>query len=102
MCPPQITSRSRAAVNKLSGSMRVPLLHQVEHPGKGRLEFQRLLDLICGDKRILTVFQKARALVFTNEPNECWSICLPVLWKSFEVFKDSVQAILGEQRYCVF
>src|ERR1044072_6658636 len=90
MCPPQITPRGcELGTIKLSGT-GVPLLHQIEHSGKSRLEFQCLFDLICGDIGIFPVFQRAQALMFTHEPNKCWSICLPVLRKAFEVLKDTI------------
>src|ERR1700733_1528725 len=77
------------------------LLHQIEHAGKRFLELQCLLDLVCGDIGILSVFKKTRALVFTNKLNECGCICLPIFRKPLEILKDSIEAVLGEQRYCI-
>ena len=48
----------------------VDSLHLVEHVGEGRLELERLLDLVGADVRILAVFQEARALVLANELDE--------------------------------
>src|SRR2546430_9283104 len=77
------------------------LLHQVKHFGELRFELQTLLNFVCCCVGILTVFQKARTLVFAKEVDECWHVRLPVLGKAFKVLKDCVHSDLFEQGYCI-
>src|SRR5436305_6508741 len=78
------------------------LLHQVEHFGKLRFELQTLLNFVCCCIGILTVFQKARTLVFAKEVDECWYVRLPVLGKAFKVLEDCVYSDLFKQGYGIF
>src|SRR4030081_1111868 len=77
------------------------LLHQVKHFRKLRFELQCLLNLVCCRVWILSVLQKARALVFTNELDESWYVRLPVLGKTFKVLENCVHADLFEKGYCI-
>src|SRR6266513_1795680 len=77
------------------------LLHQVKHFGELRFELQTLLNFVCCCVGILTVFQKARTLVFAKEVDECWYVRFPVLGKAFKVFENCVHSDLFEQGYCV-
>src|SRR5262245_36868941 len=55
-------------------TLKVPSLHLVEHVLEGRLEPERLLDLVGAYIRILAVFQEARALVLPHELDERRSV----------------------------
>src|SRR5215472_2157331 len=66
------------------------LLHEVEHFAERRLELQRFLDFVSCHVRVFTVFQKAGALVFPDELDECWDIGFPVFGKTFKVLKNRV------------
>ena len=68
-----------------NSSVAKHLLHLVEHVGEGRLQPQRLLDLIGRDVGVLAVLQEARALVLANELDERLGVVLPVLGEAFEV-----------------
>src|SRR6476620_7905122 len=37
--------------------------------------------------------------MLANEPDKCFRIRFPILWKPFEVFKDRIQARGGKDRY---
>jgi hypothetical protein len=73
-------------------------LHLVEHGRERGLQFERLLDLVGANVRILAVFEETRALMFANERHEGRRIGLPVLRESFEIFEDCRDASGGEQR----
>src|SRR6266576_4808553 len=77
------------------------LLHQFKHFGELRFELQTLLNFVCCCVAILTVFQKARTLVFAKEVDECWYVRLPVLGKTFKVLENGVHSDLFEQGYCI-
>ena len=61
--------------------------------GEGRLELERLLDLVGAHIRVLAVFQEARALVLADELDERRSIRLPVLGEALEVLEDRLDAV---------
>src|SRR4030095_79504 len=46
-------------------------LHLVEHVREGCLELQGLLDLVRTHERIFAIFKEARAMVVTDELDEC-------------------------------
>src|SRR5437588_11922849 len=77
------------------------LLHLVEHPSPRRLHAQCLLDLVGCCIGIFAVFQKARALVLTDELDERRRIRFPVHRKTFQILEHCVYAGLREKSYCV-
>src|SRR5436309_1429990 len=78
------------------------LLHLVEHPSERRLHAQCLLDLVGCCIGIFAVFQKAWALMLTNEFDERRRIRFPVHGKTFQILEHRVDAGLREKGYCVF
>src|SRR6478609_4938447 len=74
-----------------------PLLHLVEHVREGRLQPQRLLDLVSGHVRVLAVLQEARNLVITYEFDERLRVLLPILGKPLELGEDGRDASRTEQ-----
>ena len=79
-----------------SNSSRV-VLHLVEHVGEGRLQPQRLLDLIGRHVRVLAVLQEARDLVLADELDERLRVLLPILGEPFEIGEDGRDAGRAEQ-----
>ena len=73
-----------------------PLLHLVKHRGQTCLHLEGLLYFVGGDERILTIFEKARALMFAHEFNECRSVRFPIRWDAFEILEDCVDSGFGE------
>src|SRR6478609_7248442 len=82
-------------------SIAWPLLHLIEHGRERGLQFERLLDLVGANKRILAVFEEARTLMLAHKCHEGCRIGLPVLWESFEILEDCRNARGGEQRNSV-
>src|SRR3954449_5746830 len=80
--------QSRLSRRHLSWATLSPeLLHLIEHVPYRLLHFQRLLDLICCDVRVLAILHEAWAMVVTKKLCERWNVGLPILWKAFKIFK---------------
>src|SRR6478672_947782 len=66
-------------------------LHLVEHGREGCLEFQGFLDLVGTHEGVFAIFKEARALMLSDKVDECRSVCLPILWKSLQIFEDGAE-----------
>src|SRR5437667_5214609 len=77
------------------------LLHLVERVGERRLQLERLFDLSRAHIRVFAVFEEARTLVFPDKLDKRRSVSFPILWKSFKIFEDRVDAILREESHGV-
>src|ERR1700683_1297086 len=77
-------------------------LHLIQHSGQSRLHFESLLYLVSGDERILTIFEKARALMFAHEPNERWRVRFPIWREALKVLEDCIDAGLFKESDCIF
>src|SRR6267142_3977750 len=73
------------------------LLQLIQHFRKCVLDLQSLLYFIRAEVGILSVFQKARALVITDEPDEGLGVGLPIHREAFEVFEDCTHAGSAEE-----
>src|SRR5436853_2720325 len=80
-------------------SDRKSSLQLIEHLRKRVLDRQGFLYFVGAEKRILAVFQKARALVIADELYEGHRIGLPIHREAFEIFKDCSDASRTEERY---
>lgn len=78
------------------------LLHLVKHRGQTCLHLEGLLYFVGGDERILTVFEKARALMFAHEFNECRSVRLPIHRETFQILERGADPETGEQGNGIF
>src|SRR5437762_3604512 len=74
-------------------------LHLIEHVRESRLELERFLDLVGAYVRVFAVFEEARALVLTEERDDCRHVRLPVLRPSFEVYENRGDAGLDEESH---
>src|SRR4051812_24744982 len=75
----------------LMNSLYFSLLHLIEHGRKCVLHVERFLDLVGADERIFAVFKEAGTMMLAYEAHERVGIGLPILRKTFEVFKYCVQ-----------
>src|SRR3984957_11828667 len=87
---------------RIDGVDAAPLLHLVKHRGQTCLHLEGLLYFVGADERILTIFEKARALMFAHEFNECRSVRLPIHREALKIFEDCIDAGLFEESDCVF
>jgi hypothetical protein len=78
------------------------LLHLVKHRGQSCLHLESLLYLVGGDERILTIFEKAWALMFAHELDECRGVRLPIHREALKIFEDGVNAGLFKESDCIF
>jgi hypothetical protein len=77
-------------------------LHLVEHCGQSVLDFESLFYLVCGDERILTIFEEAWALMFPHEFNERRGVRLPIHREALKIFEDGIKAGFGKDSDRVF
>src|SRR6476660_7338370 len=66
-------------------------LHLVEHVREGRLELQGLLDLVRTHERIFAIFKEARAMMVTDELDECRGVRFPIVRKALQIFENGVE-----------
>src|SRR6476469_5158134 len=66
-------------------------LHLVEHVREGRLELQGLLDLVRTHERIFAIFKEARAMMVTDELDECRGVRFPIFRKALQIFENGVE-----------
>ena len=76
-------------------------LHLVEHARERGLELERLLDLVGTHVWIFAVFKETRALVLTDELDECLRLGLPIFGEPFEVFEDGIKAGGPEESHSI-
>src|SRR5580700_3759766 len=79
-----------------------PLLHLVKHRGQTCLHLEGLLYFVGSDERILTIFEKARALMFADEFNESRSVGLPIHRETFQILERGADPETGEQGNGIF
>ena len=95
-------SRHVRKIDEQTASTQALLLHLVKHGGQSCLHLEGLLYLVGSDERILTIFEKAWALMFAHEFDECRSVRLPIHREALKIFEDRVDAGLFEESDCVF
>ncbi len=82
--------------------LRVKSLHLVEHCGQRCFHLKRFLYFVSTDERILTVFEKAWALMFADESDECRSVGLPIHRETFQILERGADPKTGEQGNGIF
>src|SRR6478736_8765133 len=71
--------------------LRWKSLHLVEHVREGRLELQGLLDLVRTHERIFAIFKEARAMMVTDELDECRGVRFPIFRKTLQIIENGVE-----------
>src|SRR6478736_7113430 len=71
--------------------LRWKSLHLVEHVREGRLELQGLLDLVRTHERIFAIFKEARAMMVTDELDECRGVRFPIFRKALQILENGAE-----------
>src|SRR5690349_4007767 len=98
------TRASRMCWMSSNSSMARPmakLLHLVEHVREGCLELQGLLDLVRTHEGIFAIFKEARAMMVTDELDECLGVRFPIVRKALQIFENGVETGCRKDANCI-
>src|ERR1700730_6676191 len=97
------TRVSRMCWMSSNSSMARPmkLLHLVEHVREACLELQGLLDLVRTHERIFAIFKEARAMMVTDELDECLGVRFPIFRKALQIFENGIETRFRKDVNCI-